>query len=266
MRESAGRLLPPYGDVSRFKSVYVVTYGRSGSTMLLGYLNLLPGFDIRGENYQFSLPMWKMFSRIQETAQLKYRNRHLPESAWYGTQKFNVETLRRDIYRLMMNQFYPTQRIPKTMGFKEIRWWQIKPATDVVSQVEWLTSIRPPSAVIFLTRDLEAVFNSGFWVKTPEAKRVPLQNRLREFEEIMKTYVADNPDSAIHLTHEGFLKDENVRKQLHDFLGVKYSPHYMERALSVNYSPGPKRHVAAKAAAESESAELLEEALEDSES
>jgi hypothetical protein len=35
---------------ARFPNIFVVTYGRSGSTLLQGVLNGIPGFLIRGEN------------------------------------------------------------------------------------------------------------------------------------------------------------------------------------------------------------------------
>ena len=35
----------------RFRTVNIVTYGRSGSTLLMGLLNAIDGYRIRGENF-----------------------------------------------------------------------------------------------------------------------------------------------------------------------------------------------------------------------
>ena len=45
-----------------FDAVFVITYGRSGSTLMQGILNSIDGFHIKGENNGF---VFKLFESYQ---------------------------------------------------------------------------------------------------------------------------------------------------------------------------------------------------------
>ena len=104
VRKFLGRVLPPYTGTSKMRSVYVVTYGRSGSTLLTGYLTKLPGFDLKGENYLFPLPLMEAERRMYESRTKKYGGREQPTHPWYGTQQFSRPRFRRDALNLMLTQ------------------------------------------------------------------------------------------------------------------------------------------------------------------
>ena len=207
LRTIAGFVAPPWTGTSRFRSVYVVTYGRSGSTLVTGYLTHLPGFDIKGENYLFPLPLAEAERRLTDAARLKYSGREKSSSPWYGSHMFNLPQWRRDVRRAVLNQLYPMQAIPKTIGFKEIRWWYRLDEEDHARQLQWLTSIRKPGAVIFLTRDLEKTMAGAWWAKQSEAERTASRDGLERFEGWVRAYAAANPDHSIHLTYEQFCAD-----------------------------------------------------------
>ncbi|UCV16550.1 hypothetical protein [Quatrionicoccus australiensis] len=51
----------------KFKSILVVTYGRSGSTLLQGVLNTLPNVLIRGENHDFCWGLYLAWKSLIQT-------------------------------------------------------------------------------------------------------------------------------------------------------------------------------------------------------
>lgn len=50
---------------SRFGSVLIITYGRSGSTLLQGILNSIPGYLIRGENENLMAHFYNAYKIIE---------------------------------------------------------------------------------------------------------------------------------------------------------------------------------------------------------
>ena len=76
----------------RLDFVFVVTYGRSGSTLLMGLLNSIPGFLIRGENWDALHHLFRFHqtledgSRRWEPARLRQRTH-----PFFGAGDFPVE-------------------------------------------------------------------------------------------------------------------------------------------------------------------------------
>lgn len=234
-RRALGIVLPPYGR-RRFRSVYVVTYGRSGSTLLTGYLSMLPGFDIRGENYLYALPLARTDERIKQLSNLKYGQRHKTSSPWYGSHLTSYARFRRQMRRMFLDQMYPLGPIPKTLGFKEIRWWYQLDEERFESDLDWLVSLFAPGAIVVLTRDLERVFGGAWWAEMSEIEKSEVAPKIEAFEKRALDYVKNNPERAFHVTYEGFTSDENVAHQLTEFLGVKFSQKRWAKALNTSFS------------------------------
>jgi hypothetical protein len=236
LRRALGVVLPPYVGRSTMRSLYVVTYGRSGSTLLTGYLSLLPGIRLRGENYLFPLPLFDAQSRLKDAASLSYSNRESPSSPWYGSQLFSVARWRRDQERLMLNQLYPRQPIPKTIGFKEIRWWYRVAPEQFPEVMTWLTNIRAPGAVIFLTRDLDRVMAGAWWARQSPEERAHSRAGLEAFEERAKSYAHDHPERSVWVTYEEFTSSPSAAQRVCDLLGVPFSHKTWQKALNTRYS------------------------------
>jgi hypothetical protein len=235
-RQLLGAVLPPYSGYSKFRSVYVVTYGRSGSTLLTGYLTELPGFDLKGENYLFPLPAMESEKKVRDSRRKPYKGRENPENPWYGSHQFSPHRWRADITRAMLNQLYPSRPIPKTIGFKEIRWYSYVKPEEFDETLEWLCSLRGPGAVIFLFRDLDKVMSSAWWAELPPEKAASDRKKLERFEAQAREFAHTHPNMATVITYEEFIKDPAAPQRVCDLLGVKYSEATWKKVLSGNYS------------------------------
>lgn len=234
-RRVMGMALPPYGH-RKFRSVYVVTYGRSGSTLLTGYLSMLPGFDLRGENYLYALPLSQVDERMKQLSGLKYGERHLTSSPWYGSQQSSYARFRRQVRRLLLDQLYPLRPIPKVIGFKEIRWWYRLEETRFEMDLDWLRGVFAPGAVIVLTRDLEKVFSGAWWAEMTEIEKSEVAPKIEAFEKRALDYVRNNPSNAFHVTYEEFITNEGKARELTEFLGMKFSEKRWRKALDTSFS------------------------------
>lgn len=235
LRRLAGRLLPPYRH-SKFRSLYVLTYGRSGSTLLTGYLSMLPGIDLRGENYLYMLPFAQSDERMLALSQLRYADRHKTSSPWYGSQQSSYPRYRRQLRKLLLDQLYPLRPIPKTLGFKEIRWWYRLSPDRFEQDLTWLLDLFPRGGVVVLTRDLEKVFSGAWWAEMSDDERRNAQAQLQQFETLAKEYVANFPDRAIHVTYEGFTSDPGMARELTEFLGLGFRERIWRKALGTRFS------------------------------
>lgn len=234
-----GALLPPYARTSRFRSLYVVTYGRSGSTLLTGWLSMLPGVLLRGENFLFPLPLAEADERMREFSDLRFRGTEKTTSAWYGLELSSYARWRRDIRRAVLNQLYPRQPFPRTLGFKEIRWWSRVPPDRFEATLDWLTSLFPPGGVVVLTRNLDDVMASAWWAELQGEERAHQRTQLEAFEQRALAYVRNHPDHACAITYEDFTTDAGCAKSLTEFLGVPWNEKVWRNALSQPFSYKP---------------------------
>lgn len=236
LRDWLGRVLPPNSGTSRMRSVYVVTYGRSGSTLLTGYLSRLPGFDLKGENFLFPIPGFEAEQRLMKARHKPYGGRDLPASPWYGSHRFNRDQWRRDFARAVLNQLYPNQVIPKTVGFKEIRWYRMVKPVDFAATLDWLRELRAPGAVIFLFRDLDKVLTSAWWAEMPPDKQANSRRKLEKFEEMSREYAAANPQAATVVTYEEFTTDPAAAERICRLLGIEFREQVWRQTLDARYS------------------------------
>ena len=248
LRRRTRRLLTPYWvrvllgdllpvrDASRLRSLYVVTYGRSGSTLLTGYLSKLPGVDLKGENYLFPLPLAEAESRLADAVALKYGGRQRSSSPWYGSHLFNLPRWQRDIRRALLNQLYPRQIIPKTIGFKEIRWWYRLSEADFDSKLQWLIGIRPPGGIVFLTRNLDKTMSGAWWATQSDEERAKSRAGLERFEKLAIAYAAAHPEHSVHVTYEEFTTSPEPARRICTLLGTPFKEHVWKSTLGERYS------------------------------
>ncbi len=232
LRKFLGRILPPYSGYSRMRSVYVVTYGRSGSTLLTKYLTKLPGCDLKGENYLFPLPAMEAEQKLRDSRQKPYGGRENPESPWYGSHQFTPKRWRRDIADAMLNQLYPSRPIPKTIGFKEIRWYSYVNPEKFDDTLDWLRSLYAPGAVIFLFRNLDNVMKSGWWAEMPAEKQASDRAKLERFEARARAYAAAHPESSVVVTYEDFIADAAAPQAICNLLGIRFNESTWRDVLS----------------------------------
>ena len=152
----------------RFGSILVITYGRSGSTLLQGILNSIDGILIRGENHNFCYGLYLAYKSLLQTINQPWigDTGETPESAWFGCQEFDAETFLEGIQvtlrkLLLGGKDYAAGGI-RCYGFKEIRYIEVDDQ-ELLGYLRFLAQIFPNPGFIFLTRDHRQVANSAWW-------------------------------------------------------------------------------------------------------
>jgi len=197
------------------RHVFIVTFGRSGSTLLMGYLNKLPGVCIRGENKGALIPLWRHYRDVQGIADARGRGpAELPTHPWYGMNALDVAAVRRDLAAYITRHFCLPPEGAHIVGFKEIRYtpeW----IDDLDDFLAFLFELFGGARLVFHVRSPVEAARSGWWAKVPGA-----EYRLAAVRERFAASRFANDPRVIHTEYERFIADPGEAVRLAEFLGV----------------------------------------------
>jgi hypothetical protein len=187
--------------------VFVVTYGRSGSTLTQGLLNTLPRTLVRGENNFYVLPLF----RAQALAQ-KFRRKHLKHnpasnsSAFYGLNEIKprdfVVSTRQLMTGHMLGSVNP--RSVDVLGFKEVLWHRIGP-NETERFFSFLDQVFPGAKYVLNRRDHAQVAESGFW---RSQERDTVMKAIARVEDIQDHLRRTRPDRVFDTRYELVTSDD----------------------------------------------------------
>jgi hypothetical protein len=224
--------------MKKFDNIFIITYGRSGSTLLSGLLNSLDGYTIRGENYNLLIPLFNSYRRIND-AITKHGGPQadLTTDPWWGVNEIDPDLYIADLRRMIDNVLIgKLSAPPRVYGFKEIRYpWVIDILPEFIS---FIRKIYPNTGLIFNYRDLDKVMQSGFWALETDENRRNIRNQISLFEEASRQYAAENREYCFQIRYEDMVDRTGVLKLLFDFLGEYYDEAKVEQVLSVKHSYG----------------------------
>ena len=220
----------------RFRSILVVTYGRSGSTLLQGLLNALPNVLVRGENHDFC---WGLFlawkSLIKSKATFGTEKSCVVSDPWYGAAVLNPDGFliqARDLLRSQLG----VNDMPVTFcwGFKEIRY--IEHLDELHDYLDFLSRLLPDVGIVFNTRVHDAVCTSAFWKKHDPAV---LSKLLQRADRLFLEY-AEKHEHAFVVRYERLILGMYGLAPLFAFLGVQPSQAEVDAVLRQPHSYAPK--------------------------
>lgn len=219
LARAAGRL-GPRGDRSpqllaedlSLDYLFIVTYGRSGSTLLQGLLSSIPGYLIRGENAGAVFHLYRFHTRV--AAARKDQGPGLrPSDAWYGIGGYSDATAYHEIRRLILTTLIRPEPDSRVVGFKEIRWRQ----GDLGDYVSFLRDVFPGARFIVNTREHQEVAQSKWWAKRPDALAA-----IAKAEGEMLALAESLGDDAYHVHFNDYVGDPQKLRGLFDWLAAEF--------------------------------------------
>jgi hypothetical protein len=213
-----------------YRYVFVVTYGRSGSTLLQGLLNAIPGYRIRGENgnalyrlYQADAAIASAHGKFTES----YHER--PHNAWYGAPSMRPDAFRLQLIEGFVDHVLRPQPGDRVLGFKEIRYTH-GDMRYFAQFLDFLDACFPGCKIVFNHRDPAATARSSWWATMPKA-----EEKIRRTSERFLTVAADDRhfhfwydqiDDSLTNIHEllAFLGEELDDEAIREVLGRAHGP------------------------------------------
>jgi hypothetical protein len=191
----------------RVDYVFVVTYGRSGSTLLQGLLNALPRVVVRGENGLFVLQLYRAWAQARAVRERhrKHRPRKV-QSAFYGIHRlrrrqFTVAT------RGLMTEFLLgslDRSDVDVIGFKEVLWHEVKPK-ETERFFDFMDAAFPGARYVLNQRDHAKVAVSGFWQRKDDDDIFRALQRVEEIQDYLRE---SRPDRVLDTRYERFTSED----------------------------------------------------------
>jgi hypothetical protein len=215
---------------TKYPYLFVITYGRSGSTLLQGILNTIPGYCIRGENNGV-MPMYRRihehlckahqdFSQIGET----------PADPWYGIDLFRRDDHLAGLRQLMIDEVLRPPAATRCMGFKEIRYAPLM-VGDLGELLAFMREMFPGAGFVFNSRNLDSVLESGWWKNHSNPR-----DFLEEFERNMKAAFERHAQCSTWVHYDDYIDNPVALEPLFSFLGEPFDLTSIKQTLSVKHS------------------------------
>ena len=156
------------------RHLFIVSYGRSGSTLLSYLLNAIEGYCIRGENGGIVAPLAqsdKLLRSAYEIGGLHANDG--PESPWYGFSLVDPDAWRAAQVQTFIEQILAPPAGTRVTGFKEVRYTPEEMDDEAfAATLDFLMEGFEDARIVFNTRDATQVAASAWWKTDYEPARV----------------------------------------------------------------------------------------------
>lgn len=213
--------------------LFVVTYGRSGSTLVAGLLNAIPGYLIRGENGNALHHLFHFHQALARESARPASNTRRRTHPWFGISDVPLERSIASSRDLVLDTVLRPQDDTRVTGFKEIRWYH----DDLVDYVAWLREVFPRARFLVNTRDQASVLKSAWWAKEDPAVAGP---RLARIESQILALADSLGDAAYRIHYDDFVADPLVLRGLYAWLGEPWDEASVRATLAVQHSIKPR--------------------------
>jgi hypothetical protein len=208
--------------------VFIVTYGRSGSTLLQGVLSSTPGVVIRGENGGALRHLFEFHRTVTSHRDRLARPEPLPDThPWWGIDGYPDETALRELRRLLLDTVLRPTGATQVVGFKEIDW----PLADLPALLDFTRAVFPGARFVLNTRNLDDVAASKWWAGRPDARA-----RLEEMEQAYVAAVSGLGDAGYHVHYDDYVADPGTLRGLFEWLGLTFDEQRVRTVMAVRHS------------------------------
>lgn len=235
---------PHNSHLLNFDSLLIITYGRSGSTLLQGILNDIPGVLIKGENKNFIFPLFEAFERMRMA---KIMGGKTPQHPWFGAKDFDPIKFARDLSEPIKQQLISTHTDILCYGFKEVRYaWTTEnlPDSDQLQDfgffeqyLNFLSLIFPNVCFVFNSRDISAVTESAWWLKRDQSW---VKSHIESVQQLFNQYVEKYPKKSFLIDYSDVINQSKKLEHLFYFLGADYDENRVSKTLALKHSYQPK--------------------------
>jgi hypothetical protein len=210
--------------------VFVVTYGRSGSTLLQNLLNTLPGCLVRGENNNALYHLFQSWAALVRSPDIRRMVSECEVSdathPWFGAERIDLAAYGRSLCAGFAEQVLRPPPEVVLCGFKEIR--TIAPKEEFLAYLEFMNAHFPNARFVFNTREHASVVRSSWWRKHDPTK---VEEMMRAAEEVFSSFAAAHPDRSVQMHYDAYIADQSAFEPLFKLLGREPTPAQMRDVM-----------------------------------
>ena len=190
--------------MSELRYITVVTYGRTGSTVVQAALNALPGVLVRGENYAAMRGLEAYVQSIAETADRHHAGK--PTHPWFGSARLDPGDVVADLRRHVLDTVLRPRRDTTWIGFKEVRYepGHFGSYDLLLSHLLFLDTLFPGMHYLMNVRDPISAARSGWWPGNENAEEVLATTRAWLVDAVADIRRIKGPDRAVLLDYDAW--------------------------------------------------------------
>jgi hypothetical protein len=213
--------------------LFVLSVGRTGSTLVQGVLNSVPGVVIRGENGGLLLDLYHLHAKALHHRDRLARTETLLSAThpWWGMDGYPEDLALREFRHLATDLLLRPPAGAHTVGFKEISW----PDGEVQPFVDFLRDVFPGARFVLSTRRLEDVATSGFW-----ANRADAMPRLTALDASVRAAMSGLGSDALVVDYDDIDGRPDGFRPLFDWLGLAFDRDAVAAVVSQPHSYAPR--------------------------
>ncbi|TPI29079.1 sulfotransferase [Mesorhizobium sp. B3-2-1] len=212
-----------------FDFLFIVTYGRSGSTLLQGMLNAIPGVLVRGENAGALHGLVQSWQAAKIAQDLFSPDSEKSTSSWYGAVHMDLDSYGRDLAASFVRNILKPPPHARVTGFKEIRYHLT--AEELAFELEFMRRFFPRCAFLINTRDLEATMASN-----KKASHGVTEADLATADQLLRETARSSADDVFHVHYDDYRDDPSRLRPLFDFLGAHFDQVSVQNVLDTKHS------------------------------
>lgn len=197
----------------KYNYVFIVTYGRSGSTLLMKLLNAIEGYNIKGENFGVLHSLYNSYLCLQETKKVHGSDAGTSDHPWFGASNLNIEECEQALKDFFVKYVLQPLESDKVIGFKEIRYVDLK-RPNLIGIIHFLKTF-PNAKIIFNTREIEDVSRSKWWAERDKDK---VYQEIKSAEEVFYAFIREFPDDCIMNKYDELIQSYGAFKNILQFL------------------------------------------------
>ncbi len=210
------------------KFVVIVTYGRSGSTLLQTALQTIDRACIRGENNNALYPLFRSWKRAHNT---RYNQGGAPipqHGPWYGADEIVPRRFGERLAEAFIGEILTPPAGTRVLGFKEIRFHDAEDG-EMPEFLDFIRAFFFPCRLVFNTRRATDVARSSWWKDVEMEKVVEM---VEDLDRQYADYAAAHPEDCFLVRYDDYTKDRAALRPLFEFLGEPFDEARLEAAFS----------------------------------
>lgn len=196
----------------------------------MGYLNSLPGFCIRGENYNALSHLTDFYRAAKKTTGQVGKKSMQPVHPWYGADLIKISEVKEAVRDTFVNTILKPPSDATVIGCKEIRvnWNEIADIDVFLTEV---MEIFDDAKIIFNHRDILATSKSSWWKDTAHSYAT-----IRAMDQRLRENMYAKAPNVFHVEYEELIKAPEHARKLTEFLGVPFDRPSYEKVLATRHS------------------------------
>jgi hypothetical protein len=227
--------LPPPDLLTRFRrryprlegTVFILTYGRSGSTLVQALLNSAPGVHIAGESFDAFGGLVMASDRATRAHMTWGQSARGPDHPWHGADMIDEWAFEAEAGLAFAAHVIRPPHDVRWFGFKEIRLQPWEDRLDLY--IATLRRSFPNARILFNSRAADEVAASKWWVERPAEDVMAMVARL---DARFAAYAAAHPDHAHHLCHAETVADPESLRPVFEAMDLPFDVAALARVLS----------------------------------